>query len=94
MVPDFENIGRFLSDRGKELSSNEAIIEHLDVISMIDEEVSRVMQKFSKTEQVKKVALISRQFLIEKGEMTPKMSIVRKVVESNFEDKINNLYEV
>ena len=94
LVPDFENIGRFLSDRGKELSSNEAIIEHLDVINMIDEEVSRVMQKFSKTEQVKKVALISRQFLIEKGEMTPKMSIVRKVVESNFEDKINNLYEV
>ena len=94
LVPDFENIKKFLSDRGKELSSNEAIIEHLDVISMIDKEVARVMQKFSKTEQVKKVALISRQFLIEKGEMTPKMSIVRKVVESNFEDKINNLYEV
>ena len=94
LVPDFDNIVKFLSDRGKELSSNEAIIEHLDVIDMIDQEVNRVMQKFSKTEQVKKVALISRQFLIEKGEMTPKMSIVRKVVESNFKDKINNLYEV
>ena len=51
------------------------------------------MKDFSRFEQVKKFALISRNFMIEKGEMTPKMSIVRKVVESNFEDKINNLYK-
>ena len=31
--------------------------------------------------------------MIEKGEMTPKMSIVRKVVEENFIDKIDELYK-
>ena len=31
--------------------------------------------------------------MIEKGEMTPKMSIVRKVVEENFNDKIEELYK-
>ena len=94
IVPEFENVKRFLHDNGKELSSNEAIIEHKDVIAMIDNEVELSMKSFSKTERVKKVALLSRPFSIEKGEMTPKMSIVRKVVESNFDEKINKLYEV
>ena len=58
-----------------------------------NQEVKNAMKDFSRFEQVKKFALISRNFMIEKGEMTPKMSIVRKVVESNFEDKINNLYK-
>ena len=31
--------------------------------------------------------------LFERGEMTPKMSLVRKVIEGNFEDKINQLYK-
>ena len=37
--------------------------------------------------------LISRPFAIERGEMTPKMSIVRKVVEENFKDKIDEIYK-
>ena len=31
--------------------------------------------------------------MIEKGEMTPKMSIVRKVVEQNFNDEIEEMYK-
>ena len=51
------------------------------------------MYGFSRFEQIKKFVLLSRQFMIEKGEMTPKMSIVRKVVEENFKDKIDTLYK-
>ena len=51
------------------------------------------MDGFSSFERVKKFSLSSRLFMIEKGEMTPKMSIVRKVVENNFKDKINDLYK-
>ena len=31
--------------------------------------------------------------MIEKGELTPKMSIVRKKVEENFKDKIDEMYK-
>ena len=93
IVPEFENIKKYLNNNGKDLASNEAIVEHIDVISLLDKEVESTMKNFSRTEKVKKISLISRQFSIEKGEMTPKMSLVRKVIENNFEDKINQLYK-
>lgn len=93
IVPEFENIKKYLNDKGKDLASNEAIVEHIDVISLLDKELESAMEGFSRTERVKKISLIARQFSIEKGEMTPKMSLVRKVIECNFEDKINQLYK-
>ena len=93
IVPEFENIKKYLNNNGKDLASNEAIVEHIDVISLLDKEVESTMESFSRTEKVKKISLISRQFSIEKGEMTPKMSLVRKVIENHFEDKINQLYK-
>ncbi len=93
IVPAFDNLKEFLSGLGKEASSNEAVIDYKETKSLFEKEVMNAMKDFSRFEQVKKFALISRNFMIEKGEMTPKMSIVRKVVESNFEDKINNLYK-
>ena len=93
IVPAFDNLKEFLSSLGKDASSNEAIIDYKETNNLFEKEVMNAMKDFSRFEQVKKFALISRNFMIEKGEMTPKMSIVRKVVESNFEDKINNLYK-
>ena len=93
IVPAFDNLKEFLSGLGKDASSNEAIIDYKETNNLFEKEVMNAMKDFSRFEQVKKFALISRNFMIEKGEMTPKMSIVRKVVESNFEDKINNLYK-
>ncbi len=93
IVPAFDNLKEFLSGLGKEASSNEAVIDYKETNNLFEKEVMNAMKDFSRFEQVKKFALISRNFMIEKGEMTPKMSIVRKVVESNFEDKINNLYK-
>ena len=93
IVPAFDSLKEFLSGLGKDASSNEAIIDYKETNNLFEKEVMNAMKDFSRFEQVKKFALISRNFMIEKGEMTPKMSIVRKVVESNFEDKINNLYK-
>ena len=78
---------------GKDINSNEAIIDYPDVIKLFESELISSMKDFSKFEQIKKFALIPRAFMIEKGEMTPKMSIVRKVVEENFNDKIEELYK-
>ena len=43
-------------------------------------------------ELVKKFVLLPRQFSIDKGEMTPKMSIVRKRVIQNYNESIDSIY--
>ena len=93
IVPLFDNVKEYLSEKEIELSSNEAIIEYPDVIELFENEVKLAMSKFSQFEQIKKFSLLSRHFMIERGEMTPKMSIIRKTVEKNFQDKIEQLYK-
>ena len=51
-----------------------------------------IMGSFSSYERVKKFKLLSRQFTIDKGELTPKMSIVRKKVVDNYTDLIETIY--
>ena len=93
LVPSFENVKDYLLNNDKELISNEAIIDYPDVLKLFKKELTDAMKEFSKFEQIKKFSLLSRQFLIEKGELTPKMSIVRKKVEENFSDKIDEMYK-
>ena len=76
----------------KSVSGNEAMIEHQDVLDLIDKEVSDAMSEFSNYEKVKVFKLLSEPFTIEKGELTPKMSIVRKIVISNNHDLIESIY--
>ena len=92
IVPDFEKVKMFLNKKNIEIDDPQAIIEYHDVIQLIENEVANAMKSFAKFETVKKIALIHRQFSIEKGEMTPKMSIVRKVVIKNFASKIESIY--
>ena len=92
IVPNFESVNSYLLSIGKDSLSNDAIIDHQDVINLIQEEIISSMKRFSSFETIKKFKLIPSQFMLEKGEMTPKMSIVRKKVIENYLEVIESIY--
>ena len=92
IVPDYNAVNKFLNDNGKDDLSNDAIIDHPDVIKLYQKEIDNSMKDFAHFETIKKFKLCPRPFSIEKGEMTPKMSIVRKKVLENFNDLIDSIY--
>ncbi len=92
IVPDFNAVNKFLSDNGKDDLSPDALVDHPDVISLFNKEINIAMEGFAKFEIIKKFKLCSRPFSIENGEMTPKMSIVRKKVLENFNILIESIY--
>ena len=93
IVPSIDSISAYLDSKGKSVSSPQAMIDHSLVVELIDNEVARLMENFSNYERVKKVALLAEPLSIEKGELTPKLSIVRKVVLENYNEEIDNLYK-
>ena len=93
IVPSFDDVKQYLLNKGKDISSNQALVEHPVTIELIQNEIDIIMKPFAQFERVKKTILSYREFSIEKGEMTPKMSIVRKFVLKNFKDKIDALYD-
>ena len=93
IVPSYDMLNNYLESCNKDKLSNEALIDHPLIIELIENEVNLLMTKFSKYETIKKFKLISNPFSIEKGEMTPKMSIVRKKVINNYSDIIESIYK-
>jgi long-chain acyl-CoA synthetase len=47
-------------------------------------EISRCLAAAAHEEQVRDFVILDRPFSIERGELTPKMSLCRKVIERNF----------
>ncbi len=92
IVPGFSKLRDWAKQHGIEYTSNEAIIQNTMVLATFESIVAEYNQLFNQVEQVKKFTLIPREFTIDKGEMTPKLSIRRKQVLANFEKEIETMY--
>ena len=67
------------------ISSGNVYQEVTDVI----EEANKTLASF---EQVKNFRVLSKDFSIEGGEMTPTLKMKRAVIEKNFKDLIDKMY--
>ena len=92
IVPAFESVESYLLEHDKAVLSHEAIVEHPDVIALISREVDKAMESFSKYERVKKFTLLPRLLTLEKGELTPTLKVVRRIVLSNFDEYVDRMY--
>jgi long-chain acyl-CoA synthetase len=63
-----------------------------DVHAFVEEVVEGVNRDLSRYEQVKRFAIVSREFSAEEGEVTPTLKLKRRVIEERFADEIERLY--
>ena len=73
-------------------STNEELIHEPKVIALYQEMVESYNKYFSHVEQIKRFELLPAEWSIETGEMTPKLSLRRKVVTEKFHDAIEKIY--
>ncbi len=92
IVPAFPRLKEWCRQQGIDTSSNEAMIADPKVIAMYKKVIDDYNQAFSHVEQVKKIALLPADWGIETGEMTPKMSLRRKVILEKYKQEIEHIY--
>ena len=63
-----------------------------EVEAKMDREVRKTLRDLAQYEMPKKLLLLSTDFTIESGELTPKMSVKRRVVEQRYAEQIDRLY--
>jgi len=68
------------------------MIHHPQVITFYRELVENYNQNFNHVEQIKKFELLPQEWSIETGEMTPKLSLKRKVIMEKYKDAIERIY--
>ncbi len=88
-----ETVGSWAKAQGLAYADYADLAAKPEVKSLIWNEVQKVNAELATYEQVKQIAILPRDFSIETGELTPKMSIKRKVVEKLYADIIDGFYK-
>jgi long-chain acyl-CoA synthetase len=63
-----------------------------DVQTLVQGVVDDVNRELSRFEQIKRFAVVPREFSAEEGEVTPTLKLKRRVIEQRFADEIERLY--
>jgi len=92
IVPSFANIKDWYAGRGKKYVSNEDAIKDQEVINKIKEDVEKANATLAHYETIKKFELVPREWSIERGEMTPKLSMKRKVILELNKELVTKIY--
>ena len=92
IVPSFFNLKEWCRQNNIAFSSAEEIIHHPAVIALFRELVESFNKFFNHVEQIKKFELLPDEWSVDTGEMTPKLSIKRKVVMEKYRDAIERIY--
>ncbi|MDG3012549.1 long-chain fatty acid--CoA ligase [Rhodococcus sp. D2-41] len=70
----------------------EKLVKDADLIAEIDAAVKQANQAVSKAEAIKKFSVLTVDFTVETGELTPTLKLKRKVIHESFADEIEAIY--
>ncbi len=92
IVPSFGTLKSWMEDEGMTFTTNAAAVTNPKVIELYNTIIAEYNTFFNHVEQVKKFALLDKEWTVESGEMTPKLSLKRKVVMENCKAAIESIY--
>ena len=92
IIPSFSNLKEWARQNEINESTNQSLIRNPKVIELYADLVDSFNKYFNPVEQIKKFELLPDEWSIETGEMTPKLSLKRKVVMEKFREPIERIY--
>jgi long-chain acyl-CoA synthetase len=92
IVPNFDRLETWARDAGLRWGSREELAGLPEVEAHLAAEARKNLRDLAQFEVPKRFLVLPRDFSIESGELTPKLSVRRKVVEKNYADQIESVY--
>ena len=92
VVPNLQTLTAWAAGQGIQTSDTAALLATPEVQSKMDREVRTTLRDLAGFEVPKKLLLLSRDFTVEAGELTPTLKIKRRVVEQHYRAEIEALY--
>ena len=93
LAPEFPPLEAWARSAGLQWSSREELIGLEQVRKHLEAEASKHLRELARYERPKKFLIVAREFSIETGELTPKLSVRRKVVEEHYRELIDAAYD-
>lgn len=93
IIPSFPNLREWCRIHGIAFTSKEEIIHNKQVVEMYKDLVESFNKYFNNVERIKRFELLPHDWSVETGEMTPKLSLKRKVIMEKYRDAVERIYQ-
>ncbi len=92
IVPSLPNLKEWMKENGLTFTSTEAAIGNPQVLELYRELIESFNKFFNHVEQIKKFELLPNEWSIDSGEMTPKLSLKRKIIMEKYSEAVQRIY--
>ena len=93
IIPAFPYLIEWARKAGIPEMPNDQLINQPKVIELYKDLIESFNKFFNQVEQIKKFELLPNEWGIDTGELTPKMSLKRKVVMEKYREAVNRIYK-
>jgi len=93
LVPEFEKLEEYAKSNNIAYESQGELTRKEEILNFMLAEVDRSTPNLASYEKIKKIALLGRDFEIDKGEITPTLKVKRNIVENKYKDIIDSMYK-
>ena len=93
IVPAYSQLEEWARDNGVSYSTIDELCAHPKVNAMMKERIDTLQQTLSHYEQIKRFTILPKPFSMESGELTNTLKLRRLVVNKNYKEFIDKMYE-
>jgi long-chain acyl-CoA synthetase len=92
VVPNADAVQAWMREHNLPWRDLPSALEQAEVKAMVEREVRLKLKDLASYEAPKRIVLLDQDFSIASGELTPKLSVKRRVVEDRYKERIDRLY--
>ncbi|MBO4827712.1 MAG: long-chain fatty acid--CoA ligase [Prevotella sp.] len=93
IVPAYQELEEYAKDNNIAFSSREELCQNKQINQVIKERIDTLQQQLASYEQIKRFTLLPHPFTMEAGELTNTLKIRRRVLNENYKEQIDKMYE-
>ena len=93
IVPAYEMVEVYAKEKGVSYSSREELLNHPKIQALFRARIDTLQQQFAHYEQVKRFTLLPEPFSMQRGELTNTLKLKRTIVNRNYKEHIDKMYE-
>ncbi|MBI3290932.1 long-chain fatty acid--CoA ligase [Candidatus Falkowbacteria bacterium] len=92
IIPDWREVSRNLDKIGLTSKEPDQLIKEEKLYKVFEERINKINEQFADWEKIRKFALLPREFLQEKDELTPTMKLRRQALEDHYQKELAVMY--
>ena len=93
IVPEYKLLEEYARSHDIAFNSREDLCNDKRIIRMLTERIETLQQQLAHYEQVKRFTLLPQAFSMARGELTNTLKIKRRVLNENYKEQIDKMYE-